>query len=76
MKLSYDEGKTWSVNKVVEPGWSAYSDLAVTLRGTVLCFYGRADKSHFAGQRLTVARFNVEWLTDGKDTPGRSRQKP
>jgi sialidase-1 len=67
VKLSYDEGKTWVVTKVVEPGWSAYSDLAVTPRGTVLCFYGRAEKPHFAGDRLTMARFNLEWLTDGKD---------
>jgi sialidase-1 len=69
VKLSYDEGKTWPVTRVVEPGWSAYSDLAVTPRGTILCFYGRAEKQHFAGDRLTLARFNLEWLTDGKDTP-------
>jgi sialidase-1 len=76
VKLSYDEGKTWAVNKVVEPGWSAYSDLAVTPRGTVLCFYGRAEKPHFAGDRLTVARFNLEWLTDGKDVPAVKRPEP
>jgi len=69
VKLSYDEGKTWKVNKVVEPGWSAYSDLAVTPQGTVLCFFGRGEKAHFAGDRLTMARFNLEWLTDGRDTP-------
>jgi sialidase-1 len=65
VKLSYDEGRTWAVSKTVEPGWSAYSDLAVTPRGTILCFYGRAEKPHFAGDRLTMARFNLEWLTDG-----------
>lgn len=67
VKLSYDEGQTWSVTKPVEPGWSAYSDLTVTKSGTILCFYGRAEKGGFAGDRLTVARFNLEWLTDGKD---------
>lgn len=76
VKLSYDEGKTWAVNKVVEHGWSAYSDLAVTPRGTVLCFYGRAKEPHFAGDRLTVARFNLEWLTDGKDAPAGIRPGP
>ncbi|MEI7733672.1 MAG: hypothetical protein WCO56_29170 [Verrucomicrobiota bacterium] len=44
-----------------------YSDIAVTQRGTILCFYGRGEKSGFAGDRLTLARFNLEWLTDGKD---------
>ena len=69
VKLSYDEGKTWEVNKTIEPGWSAYSDIAVTQSGTILCFYGRGEKASFAGDRLTVARFNLEWLTDGKDVP-------
>jgi sialidase-1 len=69
VKLSYDEGRTWPVTKPVEPGWSAYSDLAVTNRGTILCFYGRGGKPGFAGDWLTLARFNLEWLTDGKDSP-------
>ena len=67
VKLSYDEGKTWPVNKKLEPGFSAYSDIGVTLNGTILCFYGRGEKNGFAGDRLTMARFNLEWLTDGKD---------
>jgi sialidase-1 len=54
----------------VESGWSAYSDLAVTKSGTILCFYGRAEKPNFAGDRLTLARCNLDWLTDGKDAPG------
>jgi sialidase-1 len=68
VKLSYDEGQSWTVTKPVEPGPSAYSDIAVSKAGTILCFYGRGDKTHFAGDKLTVARFNLEWLTDGKDT--------
>ncbi len=68
VKLSYDEGQTWLVSKAIEPGWSAYSDLAVTKSGTILCFYGRGEKASFAGDRLTLARFNLEWLTDGKDS--------
>jgi len=71
VKLSYDEGQTWAVTKPVEPGWAAYSDIAVTPRGTILCFYGTGTKSGFAGDRLTLARFNLEWLTDGKDVPER-----
>jgi sialidase-1 len=49
-----------------------YSDIAVTRAGTILCFYGRSGDNQgmaaFAGGRLTVARFNLEWLTDGKTT--------
>jgi sialidase-1 len=69
VKISYDEGKTWAVSKTVEFKWSGYSDIGVTKSGTILCFYGRGCKSHFAGDRLTLARFNLEWLTDGADSP-------
>jgi sialidase-1 len=70
IKLSYDEGQTWPVSKSVEPGWSAYSDIAVSRHGTILCFYGRGSKPDFAGDRLTLARCNLPWLTDGKDALG------
>jgi sialidase-1 len=70
VKLSYDEGKTWAVNKVVDAGYSGYSDIGVAKDGTILCFYGRGEKKDFGGfafDHLTLARFNLEWLTDGKD---------
>lgn len=69
VKVSYDEGQSWAVNKAIEPGPSMYSDIAVTKSGTILCFYGRGEKPGFAGESLRVARFNLEWLTDGKDVP-------
>jgi sialidase-1 len=62
IKLSMDEGQTWSLDKVLEPGASMYSDLAVTQSGTILCFYGRSSQPGFAGDALTLARFNLEWL--------------
>jgi len=68
VKLSYDEGQTWAIHKTVEAGWSAYSDVAITKSGAILCFYGRSVKPNFAGDRLTLARFNLAWLTDGKDS--------
>jgi sialidase-1 len=39
--------------------------------GTILCFYERGSidgKNNLGTDRLTVARFNLEWLTDGADT--------
>jgi Neuraminidase (sialidase) len=69
VKLSYDEGKTWPVARSVEPGISGYCDLAVGPDGSVFCFYERAsvDESAYRPANLTVARFNLEWLTEGKD---------
>jgi sialidase-1 len=55
IKLSRDDGKTWPINKVLDPGKAAYSDLAVLPDGTVLCFYERADS-------IDCARFNLEWV--------------
>jgi sialidase-1 len=69
VKLTYDEGETWPVSKVLEPGWAGYSDLAATPDGTMFCFYERGGiaADHFKTAALTMARFNLEWLTDGKD---------
>ena len=30
---------------------------------------GSGEKQNFAGNGLTLARFNLEWLTDGRDSP-------
>jgi hypothetical protein len=46
-------------------------EFLVAQDGTILCFYGSGSKPGFAGQGLTLARFNLEWLTDGKDSPGK-----
>ncbi len=66
IKLSHDEGQSWPVNKLLEAGPSAYSDIAVTKFGTILCFYGRAGDGKgmlaWSGARLTLARFNLDWL--------------
>ena len=57
IKLSRDDGKTWPISKTLEPGPSAYSDLAVLPDGTVLCLYeGKTD--------IQLARFNLEWITN------------
>jgi sialidase-1 len=56
IKLSRDDGKTWPINKVLDPGKAAYSDLAILPDGTVLCLY-EADTS------IDYARFNLEWVT-------------
>jgi hypothetical protein len=73
IKLTCDEGKTWPVNKVLEPGYSAYSDLAVLPDGTILCLYERGRDADAAAKRptsyayLTLARFNLEWVMQGQD---------
>jgi sialidase-1 len=55
IKLSRDDGKTWPLNKTIEPGPSAYSDLTVLPDGMVLCLY-EGDNA------IVGARFNLEWI--------------
>lgn len=59
IKLSHDDGKTWPVNKTLDAGPSAYSDLAVLPDGTVLCLYEGKAVIH-------IAHFNLEWIASNK----------
>jgi len=65
IRLSYDEGQSWPVAKLLNAGPSGYSDLAILNDMTVGCLYERGEKRVY--QKLTFARFNLVWLTDGKD---------
>ena len=62
IRLSYDEGKTWPVSKVLYSGPAAYSCLTVLPDTTVGCLY---EKDNY--RRITFARFDLDWLTEGKD---------
>ncbi len=68
IQLSRDDGRTWPVRKLLQPGPGAYSDLAVLPDGTILCFYesGRPGETRRGGDwayaRLTLACFNLEWV--------------
>lgn len=70
IRLSYDEGVSWPVGKTLEPRFSAYSDLAVGPDGSIHCFFERgSDENPDASYAtLTLATFNLEWLTEGLDT--------
>jgi sialidase-1 len=76
IRLSYDEAGSWPVSKTLEPGLSAYSDLAVGPDHTIYCLYERGgrdprDRQPQRPATLTLARFNLEWLTDGRDSLSR-----
>jgi sialidase-1 len=59
IRLSYDEGKTWPVAKVLEKGSSAYSDLAILPDGRIGCLY-EVD----GYKRIVFAGFPRQWLTE------------
>lgn len=65
VRLSYDEAATWPVSRVLHAGPAAYSSLAVLPDRTVCCFFERG--ADFAYEQMTLARFDLDWLTEGKD---------
>ena len=65
VRLSYDEGKTWGVSKVIHEGSSVYSCLMVMKDGSIGLLYEGGEESRY--DAIRVARFNLEWLSDGKD---------
>jgi sialidase-1 len=65
IRLSYDEGKTWKEVRQLHGGPAGYSSLAVLRDMTVACLYERGDQRYF--EKITFARFNLEWLTQGRD---------
>ena len=62
VKISYDEGKTWSEGKTIYKGSSAYSSLTVLKNGDIGLFF---EKDNYTENPFVS--FSLEWLTDGKD---------
>lgn len=61
--VSYDEAQSYTVGKVVVPGSAGYSNMQLAPDGTILVAYTTGP-----GDRFSVVRFNLEWLTDGADS--------
>ena len=57
LRLSGDQGHSWPIARVLEPGAAAYSDLAVAPDGQVLCLY----EAECSGC-LRLARFEPTWI--------------
>ncbi len=67
IKLSYDDGETWPVQKVLVPEAAGYSDLAVDQKGTIYCLYETNTKGAGWNYSLLLKKFSLQWLTDGRD---------
>jgi len=65
VRLSYDEGKTWPVARVVHEGPAAYSSLVVLPDLSIGLLFERGERS--ANEGIAFARLTLEWLTEGRD---------
>ena len=63
VRVSYDEGQTWTEGKTVYKGPSAYSSLTVLKNGDIGVFF---EKDEYTKNEF--ARLSLKWLTDKKDS--------
>jgi hypothetical protein len=68
VSVSYDEGYSLRYSRVINPNRGYYSDLARLSDGTIVLLYGCDGDNASAPLRVNVARFNLEWLTQGRDS--------
>ncbi|MFE7576156.1 exo-alpha-sialidase [Streptomyces sp. NPDC057521] len=57
VKMSCDNGKTWPIRKVVDPGAAAYSTLTRLPDGRLGLLYERGNYEH-----ITYSSFDLKWL--------------
>jgi sialidase-1 len=60
IRLSYNEGATWRVSRVLHPGPSAYSCLAVLSDKSIACLFEGGDKTSY--EKISLARIPLDWL--------------
>ncbi|MCK0189991.1 sialidase family protein [Arenibacter sp. F20364] len=70
VRISYDEGKTWSEGKTIYKGESAYSSMTILENGDIGLFFEQDDY-----QKNTFVSFSLKWLTDGKDRYRKPKNK-
>jgi sialidase-1 len=72
-RVSYDEGSSWPVGRVLHEGPAAYSSLVVLSDLSIGLLFERGDRSPY--EKITFARFSLEWLTDGTDRVTRAARR-
>jgi len=69
VRLSYDEGETWTAGKTIWPHPASYADIVALPDQTVALVYERGEKgsTHYWDE-IHFIRCNLEWLTNGHDS--------
>lgn len=70
IRVSYDEGETWTEGKTIYEGSSAYSSLTILENGDIGVFF---EKDEYT--KNVFARFSLKWLTDKKDKYKKPKKK-
>jgi sialidase-1 len=62
VRISYDEGRTWPVAKVIKEGPGGYSSMTVLPDGSIGLVYESGSFS-----TISFVRFKLEWITGGRE---------
>jgi sialidase-1 len=65
VRLSTDDGRTWTHARRLWDGPAAYSCLAVLPDGTIGCLYERGDKGPY--EEIVLAQFRLDWLKAARE---------
>lgn len=60
IRVSYDEGKSWSAGRVLHSGPAAYSCLALLPDQTVCCLFECGEKTAY--EKISLGRFSLDWV--------------
>jgi sialidase-1 len=63
VRISADDGRTWSVRRTIHPGHAAYSSVAFLPDGTLGVLY-ETGKDH-PYEKITFSRFDLDWAAGG-----------
>ena len=69
VRVSYDEGDSWTEGKTIYEGSSAYSSLSVLENGEIGLFFEKDNHT-----KNVFTSFSLKWLTDGNDQYERPKQ--
>ncbi|MCP4261411.1 MAG: exo-alpha-sialidase [Planctomycetes bacterium] len=61
VRMSYDEGRSWPVSKLLSAGPSAYSCLTILPDDSIACLYEAGQKSPY--EKIVFSSFTLDWLT-------------
>ena len=62
LRLSADDGRTWPLHRVLDPGPSGYSDLATGPDGSLWCLYENSPDAPLSYASLTLVRIDLDWI--------------
>ncbi len=64
--VSFDDGKTWPLKKLINEGPSGYSVSVMDRKGNFFVLYEKGE-AFYRDTGVSIVTFNIEWLLDGED---------